>query len=69
MDPRKAPVILYLQGGPGLSSMIGLFHETGPFYLNQDESFEIRNHAWTEKHSMIYIDSPVSTGFPIWDFQ
>lgn len=31
------PVVLWLQGGPGSSSMFGLFTENGPFFVNDDE--------------------------------
>lgn len=30
-DNASAPVMLWLQGGPGASSLIGLFGENGPF--------------------------------------
>lgn len=33
----KRPVVLWLQGGPGSSSLFGLFTENGPFFINDDE--------------------------------
>ena len=32
-QPETAPVVLWLQGGPGCSGMAGMFTEVGPFRL------------------------------------
>ncbi|KAF2900478.1 hypothetical protein ILUMI_05708 [Ignelater luminosus] len=64
---EKAPVVVWLQGGPGGSSMFGLFMENGPFNLTADGTLELSKYSWAEKHSMIYIDNPVGTGFSFTD--
>ena len=61
-DP-KAPVLLWLQGGPGGSSMFGLFNEHGPFYVDANMTLHKRMYTWTKKYSVVYIDNPVGTGF------
>uniref|UniRef100_A0A1Y1NIH7 Carboxypeptidase n=1 Tax=Photinus pyralis TaxID=7054 RepID=A0A1Y1NIH7_PHOPY len=66
-DYLNAPVVLWLQGGPGASSMIGLFGEHGPFIVNSFYQIEIREHRWTKKFSMLYVDNPVGTGFSFTD--
>lgn len=58
----EAPVLLWLQGGPGASSLFGLFEENGPFIVRQDR-IKFRTFAWTRTHSMLYMDSPVGTGY------
>lgn len=56
------PVMLWLQGGPGLSSMFGLFAEMGPFKI-ENGTLIPRETSWTNTHSILYIDNPVGTGY------
>lgn len=58
----EEPVLLWLQGGPGASSLFGLFEENGPFIV-RDERIKTRVFTWTKTHSMLYIDSPVGSGY------
>ncbi|XP_023012513.2 venom serine carboxypeptidase [Leptinotarsa decemlineata] len=57
------PVILWLQGGPGATSLLGLFVENGPFSVKNKKGLKLRPYAWTNSHSVIYIDNPVGTGY------
>ncbi|KAK5641181.1 hypothetical protein RI129_009728 [Pyrocoelia pectoralis] len=57
------PVILCLQGGPGLSSLLTLYLENGPLKLTDNGDVEARAESWTEFASVLYIDSPVRTGY------
>ncbi|XP_047518088.1 venom serine carboxypeptidase [Pieris napi] len=59
---KDAPVIVWLQGGPGASSLYGLFTENGPLRV-RDGKFERRKYNWALSHHIIYIDNPVGTGF------
>lgn len=61
--PEKAPVILWLQGGPGASSLFGLFTENGPFFVDKAMKLAPREFSWHMDHHLIYIDNPVGTGF------
>ncbi|KAG5462873.1 MAG: hypothetical protein BJ554DRAFT_3128 [Olpidium bornovanus] len=53
----------WLQGGPGASSMIGLFTEMGPYRLNDDGQLCLNPEAWTRHYPMLFVDQPVGTGF------
>ena len=66
MDPSEAPVVVWLQGGPGSSSLFGLLEMHGAFNANYDENMEVKAainpYAWTKKANIIYIDNPVGAG-------
>ena len=66
VNPAEAPVSLWLQGGPGTSSMFGLFEINGPFQALYDGNggveAKINPDSWTRRANMIYIDNPVGTG-------
>ncbi|OQV23079.1 putative serine carboxypeptidase CPVL [Hypsibius exemplaris] len=61
--PEDAPVVVWLQGGPGATSMFGLFDEHGPFSVTDDLRLKSRDFRWTLLANVIYIDNPVGTGF------
>ena len=62
-NPDTAPVLLWLQGGPGGSSLFGLFNEHGPFLVKKDLSTLMqRSTTWALTHNLLYIDNPVGTG-------
>lgn len=67
-EPSEAPLVLWLNGGPGCSSMIGLFQEHGPcrFVDNQTEP-SLNPHSWNEHANMLYVDQPIGTGFSVGD--
>ncbi|KEH38909.1 serine carboxypeptidase-like 51 [Medicago truncatula] len=60
-NPSKPwPIILWLQGGPGGSGVgFGNFIEFGPL----DANLEPRNFTWLRKADLLFVDSPVGTGF------
>ncbi|CAI0452735.1 unnamed protein product [Linum tenue] len=60
-DPSKPwPTILWLQGGPGASGVaIGNFQEVGPL----DTNLKPRNSTWLAVADLLFVDSPVGTGY------
>ncbi|KAJ3218668.1 hypothetical protein HK099_004988 [Clydaea vesicula] len=59
---ESSPLIIWLQGGPGSSSMIGLFHELGPITLTAN-GLRKSMYSWNENFSLLFIDNPVGTGY------
>ena len=46
-DPANDPIILWMNGGPGCSSLLGLFTELGPFYVDQAGSGELHPNPYS----------------------
>ncbi|CAI0463707.1 unnamed protein product [Linum tenue] len=63
-DPFSKPLVLWLNGGPGCSSLgVGAFSENGPFRPNGQVL--IRNeHSWNTEANMLYLEAPIGVGFP-----
>ncbi|EGO22337.1 hypothetical protein SERLADRAFT_473031 [Serpula lacrymans var. lacrymans S7.9] len=54
---------IWLNGGPGSSSLVGLLFENGPIHILNDYSATDNEYAWTEVADYIWIDQPVGVGF------
>ncbi|OCL12207.1 alpha/beta-hydrolase, partial [Glonium stellatum] len=66
-NPETAPLTIWLNGGPGSSSMIGLFQESGPCEVVQlsDGGYgtQSRMWGWDRSSNILYIDQPAQVGF------
>ncbi|KAF9422910.1 hypothetical protein BGZ94_008452 [Podila epigama] len=62
-DGHHGETSFWLQGGPGSSSMIGLFFENGPIYVTENMTLARRPISWADEYSVLFIDQPVGTGF------
>jgi hypothetical protein len=64
-DPSSAPTVLWLNGGPGCSSLDGLVYEHGPFRINDTDPSRLMrfDHTWAKLANMIYLEAPVGVGF------
>ncbi|XP_045824949.1 serine carboxypeptidase-like 45 [Trifolium pratense] len=63
VEPASKPVVLWLNGGPGCSSVgAGAFVEHGPF--KPTENGLIKNdYSWNKVANMLYLESPAGVGF------
>ena len=64
LAPASTPLLLWLQGGPGCSGLIGNFFELGPYFVTPDSvSLSPNPFAWNRRFGLLFIDSPLGTGF------
>ncbi|XP_039140560.1 serine carboxypeptidase-like 7 isoform X2 [Dioscorea cayenensis subsp. rotundata] len=68
-NPVEDPLILWLTGGPGCSAFSGLVFEVGPLKFRSVEyngslpTLVYHPFSWTKVSNVIFLDSPVGTGF------
>lgn len=63
-DPENAPLVIWMNGGPGASSMLGALFEVGPCSVTEDGQGTTRNpHSWTEFANVVFVDQPIGVGF------
>eukprot|EP00118_Oscarella_pearsei_P025188 m.307689 g.307689 ORF g.307689 m.307689 type:complete len:454 (+) comp42636_c0_seq1:59-1420(+) len=65
-DPKNDPVVLWLTGGPGCSSMAGYFLEMGPIMTNTSTNnvqLLSNPYTWSRNATMIFLESPAGVGF------
>ncbi|XP_073220819.1 serine carboxypeptidase-like 45 isoform X1 [Cicer arietinum] len=63
VQPTSKPLVLWLHGGPGCSSVgLGAFKEHGPFKPT-DKGLVKNDYSWNKEANMLYLDSPAGVGF------
>ncbi|PAA65207.1 hypothetical protein BOX15_Mlig000672g2 [Macrostomum lignano] len=62
VDAATAPLVLWMNGGPGCSSVGGLLMTNGPFLANDRAELERNDFAWNRLANVLYIDSPSGVG-------
>ncbi|KAL0004701.1 hypothetical protein SO802_012262 [Lithocarpus litseifolius] len=63
VDPASKPLVLWLNGGPGCSSLgVGAFSENGPFRPS-GEVLVKNQYSWNREANMLYLETPIGVGF------
>ncbi|TVU09861.1 hypothetical protein EJB05_43358, partial [Eragrostis curvula] len=73
-DAASKPLLLWLNGGPGCSSLgFGAMMELGPFRVNPDgdgKTLSRNKHAWNNLANVIFLESPAGVGFSVsWNME
>ncbi|KAF3452946.1 hypothetical protein FNV43_RR03379 [Rhamnella rubrinervis] len=63
--PEKKPLVLWLNGGPGCSSVAyGASEEIGPFRINRTgQSLYLNKYSWNTEANILFLESPAGVGF------
>lgn len=62
--PKDSPVIVWFNGGPGCSSLLGWASEHGPYVIEDGTTtFHYNDYSWNMEANMLYIESPGGVGF------
>ncbi len=57
------PLLMWIQGGPGCSSLLGLFMENGPYLFALNSTYFRNPYSWNEVADTLYVDQPPGVGF------
>ncbi|KAL0722271.1 hypothetical protein Bca4012_036870 [Brassica carinata] len=68
-NPQEDPLLIWLTGGPGCSSLFAILFENGPLALKFDlyngtlPSLVTTTYSWTKMANIVFLDQPVGAGF------
>ena len=62
--PKTDPLLVWFNGGPGCSSMLGFIQEHGPCVIEDfDTKVQKNPYPWNLNSSVLYLESPAGVGF------
>ena len=74
-DPANDPLLIWMNGGPGCSSLDGFLYEHGPYRVNvrsvvdangdsiEEAYLKYFEQSWSKLANTLYIEAPVGVGF------
>ncbi|OAA71492.1 Peptidase S10, serine carboxypeptidase [Cordyceps fumosorosea ARSEF 2679] len=63
VNPAEAPLTVWVSGGPGSSSMNGLWKELGPCRVDYHGDVFNNPHSWSRSSNLLFVDQPTHVGF------
>jgi carboxypeptidase C (cathepsin A) len=63
VDPKTAPLTLWISGGPGASSINEMFQHLGPCSVDSSGNVYNNPYSWTKYSNMLFVDQPTQVGF------
>ncbi|KAK8845458.1 hypothetical protein IAR55_006171 [Kwoniella newhampshirensis] len=65
--PAEDPVVMWINGGPGCSSALGLLMELGPCSVKDDpktvNDTKVNPYSWNNNANIFFLDQPIGVGF------
>ena len=62
-DPATKPTVLWLNGGPGSSSILGWLQEVGPLLTNRTGGLMRNPWSWTQLANVFALEAPAGVGY------
>jgi len=68
-NPSKDPIIIWLSGGPGCSSLMAWCKQNGPAIIQDGSSnFEVNPYSLNKNANVLYLEAPAGTGFSVYNY-
>ena len=57
--------MIWFNGGPGCSSLLGFFQENGPLVVEDNGDMSVNQYSWNSRANVLYIESPAGVGYSL----
>ncbi|KAJ3022841.1 UNVERIFIED_CONTAM: Cell death protease [Siphonaria sp. JEL0065] len=64
-NTSSTDLVVWLNGGPGCSSLFGSWIENGPIKMDGNGTLTANNFSWHKQANLLYVEQPVGTGFDV----